>query len=201
MKNIYLYSTILATTSLVACSPSDTPYIDMCQKVTGNLVDSVSEWSESSKSESNNSLFVTVAYATSGGDNGTATCKYEEGDNGNYVTSPRSVSLNGRDVSQKSVMVATLKSTKATFKESAEETKAQATELAGEASEKAAELAVKAEEMAGDARVKATELAGKAQEKASELAGQASDIADIAKEKAREAALDASKAVQDKLEK
>ncbi len=200
MNKKFLFSIILSSTAIVACSPSDTPYIDMCQKVTGNLVESISEWSEPNKSESDGSLFVTVAYSTSGGDSGSAVCKYVEGDNGNYVTSPSAVSLNGRDVEQKKVMVATLKSTKATFKESAEETKEQATELASEASEKAAELAVKAEEMAGDAKVKATELAGKAQEKATELAGQAADIADVAKEKARQAALEASKSVQQKLE-
>jgi len=195
-----LYSIVLSSTALVACSPSGTPYIDMCQKITGNLVGSISEWSEPSKSESDNSLFVNVAYSTPGGDSGSAICKYEEGDNGNYVTSPRAVSLNGQDVPQKQVMVATLKSTKATFKESADETKKQATELAGEASEKAAELAVKAEAMAGDAKLKATDLAGKAQQKATELAGQATEIADVAKEKAREAALEATKTIQQKLE-
>jgi len=195
-----LFSMVFSSTALVACSPSGTPYIDMCQKVTGNLVGAISEWSEASKSESDDSLFVNVAYTTPGGDSGSAICKYVEGDGGNYVTSPRAVSLNGQDVPQKQVMVATLKSTKATFKESAEETKEQATELAENASEKAAELAVKAEEMAGDAKVKATELAGKAQVKATELAGQASEIADVAKEKAREAALEATKSVQQKLE-
>jgi len=200
MNQKFLLSLILSSTSLVACSPSDTPYIDMCQKVTGNLIGSISEWSESKKSESDDSLFVTVGYSTPAGDSGSAICKYEEGDNGNYVTSPRAVSLNGRDVAQKQVMLATLKSTKATFKEAADETKEQATELAAEASDKAAELAVKAEEIAGDATVKATELAGKAQEKATELAGQASEIAEVAKEKARQAALEASKAVQQKLE-
>lgn len=200
MNTKIIFSVMLSSAALVACSPSDTPYIDMCQKVTGNLVGSVNEWNEPSKSESNKSLYVTVAYATSGGDSGSAICQYEEGDNGAYVTSPRAVSLNGQDVPQKQVMVATLKSTKSTFKETANETKEQATELAADASEKAAELAEKAEEIAGDATVKATELAGKAQEKATELAGQAGELADVAKEKAREAALEATKAVQQKLE-
>ena len=200
MHTKFLFSAILSSTVLVACSPSDTPFIDMCKKVTGNLVESVSEWSESEKSENDNALLVTVAYSTAGGDTGSAVCRYEEGGHGTYTNSPRTVFLNGREVAQKQVIVATLKSTKAIFKETAEETKDQATELASEASEKAADLAVKAEEIAGDARVKATDLAGKAQEKATELAGQASEIADVAKEKAREADLEATRTVQQKLE-
>jgi len=200
MKMKFFFSMALSSLTLVACSPSGTPYIDMCQKVTGNLVGAIGEWSEPSKSESNNSLLVKVAYTTPGGDSGNATCKYEESSSGGYVTSPRAVSLNGQDVPQKQVIVATLKSTKTAFNESAEETKKQAAELAENATEKASELAVKAEEMAGDAKVKATEIAGQAQAKATELAGQASEIAEMAKEKAREAALEATKTVQQKLE-
>jgi len=200
MNKRYSVSAIFLSTTLIGCSPSDTPYIDMCQKVTGNLVGSISEWNEPNKSESDNSLFVTVGYATSGGDAGSATCKYEEGSSG-YVTTPRSVSLNGQDVPQKQVIVATLKSSKASIKEAAQETKQQATELAAEASEKAGELADKAEVIAGDTKAIAAELAGKAQGKASELADQASELAGAAKEKARETALEASKAVQQKLEK
>jgi hypothetical protein len=181
----------IASVTLVACS--ETPYIDMCQKVTGNLVGSVSEWSDSSKSEQGDALFVKVAYATAGGNSGNATCKYIESSSGGYVTSPHAVSVNGQDVPQKQVMVATLKSTKTSFQEAAVETKEQTTKLASEASEKATELA-------GEATEKASELAGKAQEKASELAGQAASMAETAKEKAREAALDATKTVQDKLE-
>lgn len=190
MNKTVLYCAI-ASVTLFGCS--ETPYIDMCQKVTGNLVGSVSEWSDSSKSEEGDALFVKVAYATAGGNSGNATCKYIESASGGYVTSPHAVSVNGQDVPQKQVMVATLKSTKTSFQEAAEETKEQTTKLASEASEKATELA-------GEASEKASELAGKAQDKASELAGQAANMAETAKEKAREAALDATKTVQDKLE-
>ena len=218
----------VATLLMAGCNPTSTPLIDMCQKITQNLVGNVSEWKELGKSETKKLATVEVGYTTSDGQTGTAVCQHpkeyvtNEGrqeDTGKYRVAPETMTLNGVPVSSKDLVSASLGATTQIVKDTAENTKEKSVELAKEASEKAKELAdqaevmaadakvkaeelaVKAESLAGDAKVKATELAQEARVKASELAAQASELSAVATEKARAAALEATKAVQEQLEK
>ncbi len=218
------YPLIIASTIFIhGCSPTGTPLIDMCKKITQNVVGTVETWGEPEKTERTRHLFVSVAYTTGSGDTGTAECDFppagDRGSPGNdYRSSPRAVSLNGQEIPQKQLMQASLGASKEVLKETADETKEQATELAADIKEKSGEMAVKAEELAGDAKDKARELAdeasvmaGEAKQKAAELADearlkageladQASDVAGAASDKAREVAIEAAKTVQEKLE-
>ncbi len=218
MKNSALILAIMGI-SLTGCNPSSTPLIDMCQKITQNLIGTIGEWQEPQKTATKKYTTVQLAYSTEGGESGTATCEHplDKNGNGNFRISPESMTLNGASVSQRDLISASLGATKQIVKDTAENTKEKSVELANDASDKAseladqaqvmaedakvkaAELAVKAEAMAGDAQVKAKELAAQAKVKASDLASQASQLSAAAKEKAREAALDATQVVQDKL--
>ena len=223
MKNSALILAIMGV-SLSGCNPTSTPLIDMCQKITQNLVGTVSEWQEPQKSANDKYTTVQLAYSTEGGQSGTATCKHPmEMDGrdatGTYRVAPETMALNGAPVSSGDLVSASIGATKQIVKDTAVNTKEKSIELANDASDKAkeladqaqvmaeearvkaAEMAVKAEAMAGDAQVKAKELAEQAKIKAAELASQASDLSSVAKEKAREAALEATKTVQDKLSK
>lgn len=221
---------LVSTTALLVagCNPTSTPMIDMCQKITQNLVGNVSEWKEPGKSESKKFATVEVGYTTSDGQTGMAVCQHpkeyvtNEGrqeDTGNYRVAPETMTLNGVSVNAKDLVSASLGATTQIVKDTAENTKEKSVQLAKDASEKAKELsdqaevmaaearvkaeelAVKAESMAGDAKVKATEMAQEARAKATELAAQASELSAVATEKARAAALEATKAVQQQLEK
>lgn len=220
MKNSAFVLAIMSI-SLTGCNPTSTPMIDMCQKITQNLVGAVSEWQEPQKSANNKYTTVQLAYTTEGGETGTAACEHpkETDDTGTYRVAPESMTVNGAPIAQGDLISASFGATKQIVKDTAENTKEKSIQLANDASDKAkeladqaqvmaedakvkaAELAVKAEAMAGDAQVKAKELAEQAKIKASDLASQASELSNIAKEKAREAALDATKTVQDKLSK
>lgn len=219
MKISALTLAIIGTATLSGCNPTSTPLIDMCQKIAQNLAGNISEWEEPVKTEGSQSATVQLAYATSDGDTGTATCEHPKEDSGNYRVAPLSMTMNGAPVGSKDLISASFGATKQVIKDTAENTKEKSMELANDATikarevadqaqvmaadakVKAEELAAKAEVAAGEAKVKATELASQARVKASELASRASDLSAIAKEKAREAALDATKAVQQQLEK
>lgn len=218
MKNTAYKLVMLGSIALAGCSPTDTPLIDMCQKITQNLVGSVGEWKEPKKTETKVLMTVEVAYTTEGGESGSAICQYPPSRSGGFRTSPKTMTLNGFDVSSKDLISASLSATGQAVKETASATGEKAGQLADDASVKAreladkaqvmaeeakvqaGELAVKAESLAGEAKVKATELAEQAKIKAGELASQASDLGAVAKEKARAAALEATNAVQKKLE-
>lgn len=220
MKNSASVLAIMSI-SLIGCNPTSTPMIDMCQKITQNLVGTVGEWQEPQKSATRKYTTVQLAYSTEDGQAGTATCEHplEMNSNDNFRVAPESMTLNGAPVSQGDLISASFGATKQIVKDTAENTKEKSIQLANDASDKAreladqaqvmaedakvkaAELAVKAEAMAGDAQVKAIELATQARAKASDLASQASELSNVATEKAREAALEATKAVQDKLTK
>lgn len=214
-STIVLFSCV----ALSACNPTSTPLIDMCQKITQNLVGNVSEWQEPQKIEGVKAATVQLAYNTSDGATGSATCEHPMEDTGNYRVAPLTMSLNGAPVGNKDLISASFGATKQIVKDTAENTKEKTVQLAQDASEKAKvvadqaqvmaadakvkaqELAVKAEALAGDAQVKANELAAQAKLKASDLASQASDLTAVATERAREAALAMTKAAQEKLEK
>ncbi len=185
-----LCAVALAGLVLSGCSATDTPAIDMCQKIVNNLLgESVSSWEKTERVESDRELLVEVAYTTSQKTDGEATCTFRT-ENGEYRSSPNLVMLDGQKVGAGDLMAAAMKSSGKIFKETAEETVEQTKELAGDAKELAGEASEKAAELAEDAR----ELAGEASERAAQIAEQAG-------EKAREAALEATKAVQETLEK
>ena len=208
----------MSTVALSGCNPTSTPLVDMCQKITQNLVGSISEWQEPTKTEGRNQATVELAYTTANGDTGVASCEHPREDNGNYRVAPITMALNGVPVGAKDLISASFGATKQVIKDTADNTKEKTIELANDASVKAREVAdqaqvmaadakVKAEELtakaevlAGEAQIKAKELATQARAKASELSSQAADLSAVAQEKAREAALNATKAVQNKLE-
>lgn len=210
----------IVSVSLTGCNPTSTPLIDMCQKITQNLVGPISEWQEPQKSEGARYATVQLSYTAESGQSGTATCEHPKEDSPNdYRVAPETMSLNGAPVGAKDLISASFGATKQIVKDTAANTKEKSVQLANDASEKAkemadqaqvmaedakvkaAELAVKAESLAGDAQVKARELAEQAKAKAGDLAAQASELTEKAKEKAREAALEATQNVQDKLQK
>lgn len=208
----------VAGIALSACSPASDQHIDMCQKITQNLVGAVSEWKEPIKSEGRKFASVELAYSTSDGMTGNAVCQHPYQQDETYRIAPASMLLNGVEVTQKDLMSASFGATKQAVKETADHTKEKSVQLAQDASVKAKEMAdqaqvmaaeakvkaeelsVKAEALAGEAKAKAAVLAQEASVKAAELAAQASEFSAVAKEKAREAAVAAAKTVQDKLE-
>jgi len=197
------FRTAIAATTLLtlgACSQSETPFIDMCQRIAGNLAnDTVENWAEAKKSKDDFGLNVTVGYTTASGNSGNAVCSFAaQGDN--FDASPNKVLFNGEKVGFRDLMAASAKASGKIVKDTAKETGERATKLAGEAQEKAGELADQARDLAADAKVRGSELADQAGEKAQELTAKAKEIAGEAGDKAREAALDATKALQEKLE-
>ncbi len=208
----------IASVTLTACNPAGDPLVDMCQKITGNLVGTIESWAEPEKTESGNLATTQVGYTSATGEKGIALCKHPK-ENGSFRTSPTEVTLNGELVPQRDLMAAAFGATKQIVKDTAEHTKEKSIELTQQASEKAKaladdaqvlaeeakvkaeELTAKAETLAGEAREQAAKLADEARAKASELASQASELSAAATEKARAAALEATKAVQDQLEK
>ncbi len=210
----------IVSVSLTGCNPTSTPLIDMCQKITQNLVGPISEWQEPQKSEGARHATVLLNYTADSGETGTASCKHPlDKSNDNYRIAPESMALNGAPVGTKDLISASFGATKQIVKDTAVNTKEKSVQLANDASEKAkemasqaqvmaedakvkaAELAVKAESLAGDAQVKARELAEQAKIHAGGLAEKASELTAQAKEKARVAALEAAQNVQEKLQK
>ena len=203
------------TAALISCSPSVNPQLDMCLKITGNLMQSELAFGESSESESNGQMQLTLPF-TVNNEPGEAICIFakEPGadrshDGGKYSPSPRTVVLNGREVGNKELIKAALASSAGVLKDSALEAKNQAAEAVGDARVAAKEAKEKASELAGEAKVKATELAGEARTKTGEFADKVKDsgiidraktLANEAAEKARSAALEGTRKIQEKLE-
>lgn len=219
MKNHSLFSlSIACVTLLSACNPASDPVVDMCQKITQNLVGTIETWEEPKKSEGRRFATVEVGYQSANGETGVGVCKHPK-ENETYRTSPTDMTLNGVEIPQRDLMSAALGATKRIAKDTAEHTREKSIELAQQASDKAKaladdaqvmaeeakvkaeELAAKAETLAGEAKDRASQLAVEARTKATELANQASKLSAEATEKARAAALEASKAVQEQLEK
>lgn len=219
MKYSMLIGCSLTAAVLISgCGPAGDQMVNMCQKITQNLIGTVEVWQEPIKSEGGRFATVELAYDAASGDKGVAVCKHPK-ESGSYRTAPSEMTLNGVTVPQRDLISASFGATKEIVKDTAEHTKEKAGELAQEASVKAKELADEAQAMAEDAKVKAEELAAKAETlageakekasvlaeearaKATELAAQAQDLSSVATEKAREAALEATKAVQQQLEK
>jgi hypothetical protein len=212
-------ATIAAACLLSACNPADKPMVDMCQKITTNLVGEIESWADPKKTEGRRFATVELGYTAANGETGMAVCKHPKENETTYRVSPSDMTLNGMEIPQRDLMSASFGATKQIAKDTAEHTREKSAELAQQASEKAKELADEAQVMAEDARVKAEELATKAETlagearekasvlaveartKASELASQASELSAVATEKARAAALEATKAVQEQLEK
>ncbi len=191
---------LLALTLLGGCSQSDTPYVDMCQRIAGNLSSgAISNWDKVEKVTNKENLQVVLAW--SGEVNGSATCNFEADGYDEYITSPNAVVMNGEKVPFRKLLAASAKSTGNMIGDSAEETAENTRKLAEDATERAGELAGQAREVAGTAKERAAELADQASQTAGELADKARDVAGDVGDKAREAALDATKAVQQKLEK
>lgn len=219
-KPVFASLTLTSVLLLSACNPAADPLLDMCKKVTQNLVGTIESWDEPIKSEGRRFATLELGYLSANGDSGKAICKHPiESDNQTYRTPPSELILNGVNVPQRDLMAASFGATKQIAKDTAEHTKKRTMELAQEASDKAKQmadeaqvladearvkaeqLAAKAETMAGEAKERASALAVEARAKATELASQASELSAVATEKARAAALDATKAVQEKLEK
>ena len=219
MNHLHIAFAVGAAT-IVSCSPTGNPQLDMCLKITSNLMQSDLEFGESSQQESDGQLQLTLPF-TDNTEPGEALCVFasesasnKEYDEGRYKTSPKTVVLNGREVGTKELFKATFASSKSVLKDSALEAKDQTLEAAGdakvsataaaeEAKDKAAELAreakVKATELAGDARAKTEEIADKVKD--SGIVSRAKALADTATEKARNAALEGTRKIQEKLEK
>jgi len=204
---------------LSACNPAADPMVDMCQKVTKNLVGTIESWGEPAKSDNRRFRTIELAYQSATGENGVAVCKHPiEENNETYRNSPSELTLNGVSIPQRDLIAASFGATKTIAKDTADHTKEKSIELAQQASEKAREMADEAQVLAAEAKVKAEELTAKAEvlageakeraavlavearNKATELASQASELSAVATEKARVAALEATKAVQKQLE-
>jgi hypothetical protein len=191
---------LLAATLLAGCSQSETPYVDMCQRIAGNLsTGAISNWDKVEKITSEENLRVVLAW--SGDATGDATCTFEAEGSDKYAASPNAVVMNGEKVPFRKLLAAAAKSSGNIIGDAAEETAENTKKLASEATERAGELAEEAREVAGTAKERASELADQASQTAGELADKARDVAGEVGDKAREAALDATKAVQQKLEK
>ncbi len=196
--------------SVAACSPSGNPQLDMCKKITGNLLIGDAEYGEITEVKGRETMQLTLPY-TSDGESSEAVCTFamDHNNDGSYQTSPKSMTLDGMQIGSKDLMKASLASSKVVLKETADETKKQAAEAAEEAKVMAAEAKDKAAEMAADAKDKATELADEAKVKAGEVATQIKEsevvdrakvMAEDAKDKAKEALLEGTKKIQEKLE-
>ncbi len=196
---VAITSGIAVPVILAACSPSGNPHLDMCRKITSNLLISDVEFGEVQESKGRNALLMTLPYV-SDGESGEAVCTFAADNNRSdvYQTSPKTMTLNGAVIGVKDLMKASLSASKAVIKDTAQETKKQAAAATEEA-----------KVMANDARDKATELAGEAKEKADEVATRIKDseaverarqLADDAKDKATETIIEGAKTIQQKLE-
>ena len=205
---------IAAALAVAACSPTGNPQLDMCMKITGNLLQGETSFGEMKEVKGGREMKLTLPY-TNNGTNSESVCTFaqennqQDSSNKRYRTSPSFMTMNGVQIDSKDLMQASLSSSKSVMKDTADETKKQAIAaaddakvLANEAKDKAADLAddarVKASELTEDAKAKAGEMATKIKE--SEALDQAREIADQTKDKAKSAILESAKKIQDKLE-
>jgi len=208
---------IVTALTIISCSPSGNPHLDMCMKITSNLLPGEVEFGEISENKGRNEMHLTLPYSSDGVDS-EAVCVFgstkkfnnnEDNPTATYHTSPQAMTLDGVEIESKDLLQASLASSKVVIKETADETKKQAAAAAEKAKETAAEAKDKATELAADAKDKATELAQDAKVKADEVAAKIKDsevvdkaksLADGAKDKAKTAILDGTKKIQESLE-
>lgn len=201
---------ITTVITVAACSPSGNPHLDMCMKITSNILNSDVEFGEILESKNKREMRMTLPYTSNGASN-EALCVFavENASNDTYRTAPKEVTIDGIKLGTKELMRASLASSKDVLEDTANETTKQATAAAEEAKVMASEAKDKAAELADEAKVKATELADEAKAKAGEVATQikdseavtrAKDLAGETTDKAKAAIVEGAKAVQQKLE-
>jgi len=201
---------ITTTIVLASCSPSGNPHLDMCRKITGNLLVSDVEFGEVQESKGRWEMLMTLPFV-SDGESGEAVCTFAVDKNRKetYQTSPKAVTLNGAQISGKELLQASFSASKSVVKDTADETKKQAAAATEEAKVMAGEAKDKATELAGEAKVKASELTEVAKERADEVATKIKDsealerakqLADDAKDKATTTIIEGAKTIQEKLE-
>lgn len=195
---------VTATLVLVACSPTGNPQLDMCMKITGNIVPGEVEFGEIRESKNNSELRMSLPY-TADGTASEALCVFaadttgsKDSFSGTYKSSPKEVTIDGVRIGSKDLMRASLASSKVVLKESADETKKQAVAAAEDAKQMANEAKDKATELAVEAKDKAGEVA--TQIKDSEAVARAKEMASETTDKAKAAIVEGAKAVQQKLE-
>ena len=196
---------VTTTLALAACSPTGNPQLDMCMKITANIVPGEVEFGEIRESKNNSELRMALPY-TVDGTTSEALCVFaadttgskDSHSGGTYKSSPKDVTIDGVRIGSKDLMRASLASSKIVLKESADETKKQAVAAAEDAKQMANEAKDKATELAGEAKDKAEEVA--TQIKDSEAVARAKEMASETTDKAKAAIVEGAKAVQEKLE-
>ncbi len=177
--------------STTACSPSGNPHLDMCQKITSNLLTSAATFGEPQETKGNRELTMVLPYSSDDA-SGESVCMFKRDRTPEtYVTAPYEVMIDGLKVTGKALMQASLKSSSAVLKEGADKTAQQAAAVAEEAKGKASELASEAKTRAGEVATQITE---------SEAVDRAKQLATETKDKAKSAIVEGAKAVQEKLE-
>lgn len=208
--NIPRLALVAAAAAVVtACSPSGNPQLDMCKKITSNIIIGDAEFGEIQETKGKLEMKMVLPY-TSDGQSSEAVCTFAADTvEGTYQTSPKAMTIDGMQIGTKDLMKASLASSKIVLKETADETKKQAAAAAEDAKVMANEAKDKATELAGEAKVKAAELTEEAKIKADEMATKIKEsealekaklMADEAKEKAKAAIVEGAKNVQQKLE-
>lgn len=163
------FSVSAAIISLSACTNTDNPQLAMCQAVAKQLTPTgISSWDSDSSSDNARNVMVKVSFTNSSGQAGKLNCSYPKQENGNVDTAPESVVLNNQKVDRNTLMSVGTKASKELLAGTYKNTVEKSTELAGQAADKANEMA-------------------------QEAALQAADLA----EKAKGAALNGAKALQD----
>ena len=159
--------------ALAACGAPEDPQLAMCQAVAKQLTgNTITGWERNEQTDGARSRRVSIAYTTVGDGSGSIDCAYPIDREGAVATAPDRVDLDGVRVGQKELLVAG--------------TSASREILAGTA----AETAERTRQLADEAGDRAREVAGQAGEVARDVAGQAVD-----------GAMDAGKALQEKLER
>lgn len=162
---------LLSVLVLASCGQGGNPQISMCHRVVEKAVGSV-EWGETSVSETNIAKVVSADYKIDG-ESGTIDCTYGwqrlNSDSGQWATAPTSVSINGEKMSLRDLASASFSATGDALKDVASETAKETRRIAGEATESASELAGQAGELASEA----SERLGPAAERAGEIASEA----------------------------
>lgn len=198
---IYPHIALAITTTVVlaACSPTGNPQLDMCMKITANVLPGDVEFGEIRESKNNRELRMALPYTTDGVSSEALCVFAADTTGGTYVSSPKEVTIDGVKMGSKDLMRASLASSKVVLKETAEETKQQAAAAAEDAKALANEAKDKATELAGEAKAKAGEVA--TQIKDSEAVARAKELAGETTDKAKAAIVEGAKAVQQQLEK
>jgi len=189
-RYIKVFSTLIPVTILIGCSPTGNPQLDMCQKITSNLLIGDAEFGEIQETKGRERMQMVLPYV-SDGESGEAICTFavDHNQDGVFQTSPMAMSLDGIEIGKKDLVRASLASSKVVLKDTAKETQRQTAEAAEEAK-------VMAKQAADEAKV----IAAEAKVKAGEIADQAGNVMEQTKEKGREIMLDGAQKLQEKLE-